>query len=132
MEETKSSIDSSVDVTPTPITVVDWISDDESDDRPCSIGGLGGWFSKGMRWADYISSMKEELQPYYQALFNEIKEHDIVLYGNEHQQSDCGVPLFSDGTIGSFSYRGFADLMAAARSEIDDKDYGYMDFYYAP
>ena len=39
------------------------------------------------------------------------------------------MPLFSDGKVATFSFRGWGDLMAAIWSEAEDKDYGYMDFY---
>jgi hypothetical protein len=128
MEETNSIVVSSVDVVVTPITVVDWIDYEDADKYPCSVGGTGGWFKEKMRWNDYLDNMPEELHPYYQALFNEFKEHGIDICGDDHQ-GDCGVPLFSDDTCGVFSYRAWGDLMAAAQSTIQDKDFHYMDFY---
>lgn len=47
--------------------------------------------------------------------------------GDWHQAE--GTPLFEDGTIGSFSYRAWGDLLAATWSEEDQVGYSYMDFY---
>jgi hypothetical protein len=38
--------------------------------------------------------------------------------------------MFSDGSVATFSLRGWGDLLAAVYSERDNKDYCYMDFYY--
>ena len=114
------------------ITVVDWISEDETENRECSVGGLGGWFGwkkKGQRWKDFIKRVKDEKKPYYEAIRKSVVENGIRYTGVQHQDEDDGVPLFSDNTIGSFSYRAWGDLMAAIWSEEEDKDYSYMNFY---
>lgn len=125
------------------ITVVDWISYDEIGDKEEVVGGMGGWFGyskneldeegrwkmAGHRWKDYVDIWDPEVAPYLEALRKDIVKKQLRLTGEQHQFSGSGVPLFSDGKVGSFSYRGWADLMAAVWSEEENKDYGYMDFY---
>lgn len=122
------------------ITVVDWIGAGEADGKIVSIGGMGGWFNggaihgdppkaEGHRWADYVDALKPELIPYAEAIRESVIELQLKITGEQHQYSESGVPLFSDGTIGSFSYRAWGDIMAAIWSDIDDKDYDYMKFY---
>jgi hypothetical protein len=48
--------------------------------------------------------------------------------GQEHQYNS-GVPVFSDGKVATYTYRGWGDLMAAIWATEEDKDYHYMDFY---
>ena len=39
-------------------------------------------------------------------------------------------PVFDDGTVGSFSFRAWGDLMAAIwNTEENTNKYSYMDFY---
>lgn len=42
--------------------------------------------------------------------------------------TDCGCPVFSDGTVSRMSFRAWGDFMAAVWSEEEDKDYCYVDF----
>jgi hypothetical protein len=111
------------------VSVVDWISEKEADIKECSIGGLGGFFSDGMRWKDYADKLTSEALPYANAIRQSVIEKNIRLTGNDHQYSDEGVPLFSDGTVGQFSFRAWGDIMAAIWSEKENKDYCYMSFY---
>ncbi len=118
------------------IKVVDWISDEEASDKTVICGGLGGWFNSGMfrdgetghRWEDYLTWLDPAKHPYAEAIRVEILEKNLVITGSMHQEEYT--PLFSDGTVGSYSFRGWGDLMAAIFSEAEDKDYNYMDFYY--
>lgn len=112
------------------IEVIDWISWEESEQLPEAIGGLGGWFGmyeKGLRWKAYSDGNSEHFQKYAEAIRRNVLKHKLRTCGDEHQTTM--VPLFSDGSIASFSYRGWGDLMAAIWSEEEDKDYCYMDFY---
>lgn len=113
------------------ITVVDWVdyNDEKINECPVSIGGLGGWFESGMRWNDYLESLVEGRKIYAEALRNSIIQNEIRYTGDEHQNASDGVPLFSDGTIGSFSFRAWGDLMAAIWSTEDNRNYCYMDYY---
>jgi len=110
-----------------------WISYDEARDYPSApCGGLGGFFNfnqSGMRWKDYVNIFIDESKLYLEAIRESILENDIWFTGQDHQQSKTGVPLFEDNTVATFSYRGWGDLMAAIRSEKEDRDYNYMDFY---
>lgn len=113
-----------------PITVVDWISYSEAEDLESSIGGLGGFFMDGMRGnKDYFDALHEHVKPYAEAIRTSVIKYDVRHTGEDHQGGPDGVPLFSDGTVGTFSWRAWGDLMAAIWSEEEDKDYCYMNFY---
>lgn len=111
--------------------VVDWIGNDfiEKNSPETSIGGLGGFFSDGMRWKDYISIWNDEAKPYAEAIREAVVAQNLRITGEEHDYGEHGTPLFEDGTIGSFSWRAWGDLMAAIWSEEEGKDYCYMSFY---
>lgn len=121
--------------------VIDWISNDAAEGKPdAPIGGMGGWFGKGgedgwsgnHRWADYLAKWKEPSHPYAEALRDAIVERRIWECGDWHQSESCtGVPLFEDGTVATFSFRAWGDLLAAVWSEQLGRSYCYMDFYYA-
>lgn len=124
------------------IRVVSWISDTEASDKEQAVGGLGGWFGYDKenrdgqkwgkahhRWNDYIKIWKPEVRPYLEAIRADVVARGIRLTGEQHQNDASGVPLFSDGKVATFSFRGWGDLMAAIWSEVEDHDYGYMDFY---
>ena len=112
--------------------VVRMISYEEANKYPIGIGGLGGWFTHGMRWEDYaskfIGSAADKLK-YAEALREYVIIHNIRETGAWHQTDDNGVPLFEDDTVATFSYRAWGDIMAAVWSTEDNKDYHYMDFY---
>lgn len=119
------------------IAVTKWISYDEAETMRASIGGMGGWFGikgrgdlskAGHRWADYLNSLPDVGRPYAEAIRASVLEHNLRIHGDEHQGEE-GVPLFSDGTVGTFTCRAWGDIMAAIWSEAEDKDYCYMDFY---
>lgn len=109
--------------------VVKMISFEDAEGRVESLGGLGGFFSKGMRWRDYISCFSEKIGEYAEAFRQYVLENEIKHGGDWHQSNEEGVPLFSDGTVGTFSYRAWGDIMAAIWSEEEGVDYEYMDFY---
>lgn len=124
--------------------VVDWISYEEADEKEEAVGGMGGFFNSGLiftkdrgydetepvgqRWKDYADTWKEEVQPYIEALKEEIVGKEIKRGGFWHQHSGEGVPVFEDGKVAIFSMRAWGDLLAAIWSEVEDKDYCYADF----
>ena len=109
------------------ISVIDWISGDDAQEKEVSIGGMGGWAQNGARWNDLISGISSEQKPYYEALRASILQEHIRVAGDTHQNEY--VPLVSDGTVGSFSFRAWGDLMACIWATEDNTDYNYMDFY---
>lgn len=113
------------------IEVIRWISNEEAESKQRSIGGMGGYFDKGMRGQkDYFDDINPECKDHYAALRKNIIENKIRITGEIHDSdSDDAVPLFSDDTVAQFSWRGWGDLMAAIWSEEENKDYTYMDFY---
>lgn len=110
------------------LRVVDWLSLDEiTEEMKESCGGLGGWVS-GHKWDEYIKQMPSEEHQHLEALRAAILEEKLRVGGDEHQHNYT--PLFSDGTIGSFSFRGWGDLCAAIYNTHEDTDkYEYMSFY---
>ena len=118
-------------------TVVEWIAYDDAKEREESVGGLGGWFGyvkgtnemAGHRWADYIEGWKPAPVPYLEAIRDSVLAEDRFISGQQHQGDDGGIPLFDDGTVALFSYRGWGDLMAAIATIKDGQDHGYMEFY---
>lgn len=106
-----------------------WISYEESGNYKESIGGMGGWFREGHRWKDYIEDLTPKGREYIEAIRVSVLGLGLKHTGEYHQYGKDGVPLFNDNTVGSFSYRAWADLMAAIWAEKENKDYHYMDFY---
>lgn len=111
------------------IEVVDWISDAESEGKEVAIGGMGGFFDNGMRWKDYLSVIDLKWHPYAEAIRRDVVKRGITMTGYAHQYDSDGVPVFSDGKIGSFSFRAWGDIMAAIWAEEKNQDYNYMCFY---
>jgi hypothetical protein len=109
------------------VSVVDFITSEEHEkfNYEVSIGGLGGFFKEGMRWNYYICNFDKK--DYYEAIREYVIKNNIKQGGDWHQIE--GIPLFSDNTVGSFSFRAWGDLLAAIWSEYENKDYCYMDFY---
>lgn len=102
---------------------------DKAKELKISIGGFGGFFGKGMRWADYIGRLHKESIVYAECIRAYVIENNIKKGGDWHQSDEHGVPIFDDGTSGVFSYRAWGDIMAAIWSEKECRDYSYMDFY---
>lgn len=111
------------------IKVIRWCSYEEAKKLVQSFGGLGGFFDNGMRWADYISTFDDSVHKYANALRESIITNKIKECGPWHQESDCGSPVFSDGTVATFSYRAWGDLLAAVWSSEENRDSNYMEFY---
>ncbi len=111
------------------VKVIKWGADEEFYGKPESISCLGGFFSEGMRWTDYISEFDEKYHPYLEAVRESVIENRKLTTGECHQDDEEGVPMFDDGTIVALSWRAFGDLMAAIWSTELDMDLEYMDFY---
>lgn len=129
--------------------VIDWISNDAAEGKPESpLGGLGGWFGNnpagktneerwGARhtWADYLERKPPEARQYAEAMRDAIVAGRVWECGDWHQADTLsdghGVPLFEDGTVATFSFRAWGDLLAAVWSEQLGRLFCYMDFYYA-
>lgn len=111
------------------ISVVQMIPYDEAEGKPCSLGGMGGFFDRGMRWEQILECYSAGGREYCEAFRKYILENCLKRGGDFHQEDAAGAPLFSDGTVGSFSYRGWGDFLAGVWSEAENKDYTYMDFY---
>jgi hypothetical protein len=112
--------------------VIKWIAEDDvTEDMEIAFGAMGGWFGRDKRdrWSTYYRSLKDEAKPYAEAIKDDVLRTDRFITGEQHQYSDSGVPIFEDGKIGSFSYRGWADLMAAIATLKDGKGHHYMEFY---
>ena len=111
--------------------VIGWISYNDIEDymEDDCIGGFGGFFKDGMRWKDYIYIYNNKGKEYAEALREAILERELKCSGEQHQYGEGYIPVFSDGTIASFTYRSWGDLMAAVWSEEENKDYNYMHFY---
>lgn len=106
--------------------VVGWVSWDEAQSRPKAVGGLGGWFEDGQRWADYLDIWQEGAHPYLEAIREAVLEGEIKRGGFWHQAEGC--PVFDDGTAASFSMRAWGDLLAAIWSEAEGRDHNYCHF----
>ncbi len=111
------------------ITVKEWITykKAEAGNYDVFYRGIGGWFDEGHRWKDYIEVFDDKVKPYLEAIRKEIVKNNYKFGGYTHQLEM--IPIFSDNTIGFFSYRAWGDLMSAIWAEEENKDYNYMDFY---
>ena len=96
-------------------------------DFPESCGGMGGWVSSSIGWAEYLEAMPAQQHAHLEALRRWVLAEGIRRGGDWHQAG--GVPVFSDGTVGAFSMRGWGDLLAAIWNTEEAPSYSYMDFY---
>ena len=89
---------------------------------------------KVVRWAKY-EIIRNELpecddDPIYEAAIKEaVIREGVRMNGDQHQNAPNGIPVFSDGTYALYSMRAWGGLMAEVWSEIDGKNYSYLDFY---
>lgn len=111
--------------------VAKWISKSRASGFKVSVGWPGGFFMEGMRWDDYINHFPrlstKEIK-YLLAIRDEVIEKKIRINGYDHHRDQFGIPLFEDNTVGDFSPRAWADLMAAIWSDHENKDYAYGYF----
>ena len=110
--------------------VIGWVSHGSVEllDLP-DLGGWGGWIEHGQRWADYIDDIEAAKTPYFEALRQAILARGLRRGGDWHQNSAGGVPVFDDGSVATFTYRAWGDLLAAVWADADGRDYSYVDFY---
>ena len=110
--------------------VIKFISYDEAEDlEENGLGGVGGWFDNGMRWVDYLEIWNPEVHETLENLRKAIINNQINCTGEEHQNGYPSVPVFEDGSVATYTWRAWGDLMAAIWSSEYDKDYNYMHFY---
>lgn len=79
---------------------------------------------------DVLKHERSDFVSYAEALKKEILEKNIKFSGRDHtNELSKGVPVFSDGSYGMFSARGWATFMAAVWSCEKQEGFCYMAFY---
>jgi len=109
--------------------IVKFTTYEKAEGKPEYLGGLGGFFNDGMRWGDYLERFVGSVHEDLEQLRAGIIANEIKCTGQAHQDVDEAVALWDDGSVSTYSYRGWGDLMAAIWSTEEDKDYNYMAFY---
>ena len=109
--------------------ILGWVSTASIESRCLTdIGGWGGFMTEAMRWHDYIAGIDPKFCAHHEALRQAIIARGLRRGGEWHQNAQDGVPVFDDGTVGTFSFRSWGDLMAATWSGEDGHGYSYMHF----
>ena len=86
-------------------------------------------------WTNYdcdfpsITVSQDEVNQVLLAVAREIMDNGYMLSGDDHQNSDTGVPVFENGTCFRASMRAWGFIMAVAFPEINGNETQYMDFY---
>jgi hypothetical protein len=107
------------------ITIIGWVSYQEAEaissgGKP-NLGGLGGWV-KGHDFNEYLAhSVAPEFHAHYIALRNDIQNRNIRFGGDAHQTRPDGCPLWSDGSVATFTWRAWGDLLAATYNRPRDQ-----------
>ena len=70
-----------------------------------------------------------ETREIVQLIGDEVVKNGYAFSGQDHQNAEAGVPVFSDGTCLRASMRAWGQIMAAIYSSVDEVDLSYMDFY---
>ena len=70
-----------------------------------------------------------ELREIVQLIGDECVKNGYAFSGQDHQNAETGVPVFSDGTCLRASMRAWGQIMAAIYSAVDGIELSYMDFY---
>ena len=70
-----------------------------------------------------------ELREIVQLIGNECVKNGYCFSGQDHQNAETGVPVFSDGTCLRASMRAWGQIMAAIYSAVEGIELSYMDFY---
>lgn len=86
---------------------------------------------KVVKWVPWKGGMKEnKTQEAEEAIIEEIRANGYAFSGWSHQNEPTGVPMFEDGTVGTYSLRGWGDIMARAWGILDEENKpNYMAFY---
>ena len=71
----------------------------------------------------------EDFREIMQLIGDEVVKNGYSFSGQDHQNAETGVPVFSDGTCLRASMRSWGYIMAAIHSEIEGINLSYMDFY---
>lgn len=109
-----------------------YINEDESNDYDIDydinndnvIPVMGG-DSSNPSWDEYLSGWFEDIQPKIKAIRQCIEDNDLVGVCANEICNDVYFK-FEDGTIMTFTWRAWGDLMQA----IINKREGYMTYYY--
>jgi ASC-1-like (ASCH) protein len=71
--------------------------------------------------------IRDEVSPSArQAIIEEIRKYGYLFGGDVHEELS---PVFNDGTMASYSWRGWGDVMAEAWKMKNDSGYAYMNCY---
>lgn len=86
---------------------------------------------KVAKWVPWQGGVPEtETQEAEDAIIEDIKKNGYIFSGWDHQNAETGCPMFEDGTVRTYSLRGWGRVMATAwnlRDENGEPD--YMKFY---
>jgi len=122
------------------VYVSGWVSYDEAETMNESgavdIGGVGGIAKRSNVWPDYLQWWAPEARKHHNALRICIRRRGLMRGGFWHQDGGEGVPVFTDGAVGTFSCRAWGDLMACVWNQEDAEAmrlprWTYCDFAWA-
>lgn len=88
---------------------------------------------KVVKWVPWQGGVKEtETQEAEDAIIEDIRAHGYVFSGQDHQNAKTGCPMFEDGTVRTYSLRGWGRVMATAWNLLDSNgEPDYMEFYWS-
>lgn len=110
--------------------IIKFIRRDEVGEREDNgLGGLGGWFGEEHSWQDYEEQYNEVGRPLIIELRDKLISHGISCTGQQMQEYAKCIPVWEDGTVTLYSWRGWGDLMAAVANFQDGQPHCYMEFY---
>lgn len=105
-----------------------YINEDGSNDYDMNndtVIPIFGGDSSNPTWDEYLSGWFEDIQPKIKAMRQCIEDNDLIGVGANQICNDIYFK-FEDGTIITFSWRAWGDLMQA----IVNKREGYMTYYF--
>lgn len=89
---------------------------------------------KVVKWIPWQGGLQETETPEAEeAIIEDIRSNGYVFSGYDHQRSDVlGMPVFEDGTVRTYSCRGWGRVMAIAWNVRDQSgEPNYMEFYWS-
>lgn len=86
---------------------------------------ISGGDNNNPTWHDYLKGFKKKYRPHMLLIREAIRENGYIGITGEQMQEKNLAFEFSDGTLFSFTWRGWGDLMQA----IVNKREGYMTYY---